>query len=209
MVNRDLIGGQELLCVNVDKVYDWILNQSSFNLAGPAVVFPVTVPCGAGIQISSVTCDITQVSATEIGTRTNRTFVINGAEVTLQRVNIEKVVEIVVTVVGVTLATGVPFTIVSTPFTQTISESFFLCAPEGTEVHVTITDVECAVGSHCTAAGAFVVDNINALICQSIQVTAPVTIELTASFCAPRENIIAACPAPTVPPQCPVLFPSV
>ena len=47
-------------------------------------------------------------------------------------------------------------------------------------------------------------------ICQSIQSVFPVTLELEAEFCQPRDILpipTTACPTPAIPPQCPVLFP--
>lgn len=204
MKGQSLKGGQELLCVNVDKVYDWIINQAPVNLVNQALTFPTNSPCQTGFVITGSTCDVVQSSVVEVGPRTNRTFVIGGAEVTLQRVNLLKTLSVTVTVTG-TLA-GADFTLVSAPVTTTVNESFFLCAPEGTTVDVTVTDVECGATVTCTGTAATA--NISAIICQSIQVVAPVTIELTAAFCNPRENFIATCPAPAIPPQCPTVFPT-
>ncbi len=199
-------GGQELLCVNVSKVYDWITNQANVNLVGIGLTFPVgaTDPCAVGNTITDVVCDLTVVSVSEIGARVERIFIIDGAEVTLERVTVLKTLSITVTVSGLTAA-GVPFVVTSVAIPSTITESFFLCAPEGTEVVVSVSDIECAVSGSCIA-GVFTAD-ISAILCQSIQVTADVTIELTADFCQPRDNIISSCPAPVIPPQCPTLFP--
>ncbi|OIK13571.1 hypothetical protein BIV60_13840 [Bacillus sp. MUM 116] len=204
---QNLSGGQELLCVNVDKVYDWVTNQASVNLPGTTITFPAGVldPCAAGTTILDIAAVVTVGTVTEVGERVNRTFIINGAEVTLQRVTIVKPLSIAVTVTALT-ATGTQITVTGVPIPATVTESFFLCAPEGTDITVTAFDSESSVSGSCVA-GALVVD-IAAVICQSIQVTAPVTIELTADFCAARENIIAACPAPAIPPQCPALFPT-
>ncbi len=196
----------ERLCINTDKVYDWIIAQANVDLAAVTLTFPVgaTDPCAVGTTILDVTTSITELSFTEVGTRTSRTFIIDGAEVVLERVTIQKTLSITVTITGTTAA-GLGFTITSLPVTQVISESFFLCAPEGTVIDVEVTDVSSTASGTCVA-GAFVA-SISALVCQSIQVTAPVTLELTADFCMPREDIVATCPAPTIPPQCPAIFP--
>ncbi|MED1470479.1 hypothetical protein [Bacillus salipaludis] len=204
---KNLSGGQELLCVNVDKVYDWVTYQGSVNLPGTTITFPAGVldPCAVGTTILDIAAEVTVGPVTEVGERVNRTFIINGAEVTLQRVTIVKTLSIAVTVTALD-ATGVQITLTGVPIPATITESFFLCAPEGTDITVTAYDTETSVSGACVA-GALVVD-IASVVCQGIQVTAPVTIELTADFCAPRENIIAACPAPAIPPQCPTVFPT-
>ncbi|MDQ6600737.1 hypothetical protein [Bacillus salipaludis] len=205
---KNLSGGQELLCVNVDKVYDWVTSQASVNLPGTTITFPAGVadPCAAGTNILDITAEVTVGAVTEVGDRVNRTFIINGAEVTLQRVTIVKSLSIAVTVSALT-ALGAQITVTGVPIPATVTESYFLCAPEGTAINVSAYDTESSVSGACVAGVGLVVD-IAAVICQSIQVTAPVTIELTADFCAPRENIIAACPAPAIPPQCPVVFPT-
>jgi hypothetical protein len=44
MQEKKLCEGQELICINVDKVYDWIVKESSFDFALPTgnIVFTPT-----------------------------------------------------------------------------------------------------------------------------------------------------------------------
>lgn len=201
-------GGQELLCINTEKVYDWIINEASFDLTLDDVDLPVV----NGIQltcaeIDSVTCEV-ETNDVEILKRENRPFIIDGTQITLQLVTIQKNFDVtifVLTNTGQTVEAG------SFPFTR--CEQVVLCAPEDTEVNVTYTDVDCFVCVYncddATPAGTMDL-GITVRLCQSIQSTFPVTLELVADFCQPRDILAftPVCPTPAIPPQCPVLFPN-
>ncbi|WP_404453348.1 hypothetical protein LG329_03385 [Virgibacillus necropolis] len=208
MKATDFTGGQELLCINTEKVYDWIINDADFNVALADVT--VTVPAGTVCEdIATVTCDVTGATATEIGERTDLPFIIDGAEVTLQQVTISKTFDVTITV---TLLDGTPVTSEVQTFTRL--EQVTLCAPEGTAIEVEYTTNSCFVTSfNCVvpADGSISLTglSVSLILCQSIQSTFPVTLELVAEFCQPRDLLpVGPCPAPTIPPQCPVLFPS-
>ncbi|UOQ45222.1 hypothetical protein MUN89_04540 [Halobacillus salinarum] len=223
MQANNLYGGQELLCINTEKVYDWILNEASFDLT----VGDLPLPIGpTGEQLECADIDDTTTSCTVRPTdpalgepdpivildRVDQEFVIDGAMVTLQLVNIRK--NFVVTIfVNLVPELGGGLVEVGTA-TFTRCEQVILCAPTGTDVDVTYTELDCFV---CTATCMLNGTDIDTLdditvtvrLCQSIQSTYDVTLEITADFCEPRDMLpIPPCPAPTIPPQCPVIFPT-
>ena len=220
---KSLKGGQELICINVDKVYDWIVKEKSFDisLAGAVITFTPTgsVPDGA-IVGATVTCEVNPnpTLPIEILARDDRPFIIDGTPVTLQQLNIRK--NFVITFV-VTLADGTVLTS-ATPVEGGVNsvllisrcEHVTLCAPEGTDVEITYTDLDCFVCTTGTLTGIAADDTItfsaltiSVVTCQSIQSTFPITVEFIAEFCEPRDDLPTECPAPIRPLQCPVVFP--
>ncbi|MCM3654505.1 hypothetical protein [Metabacillus litoralis] len=203
MQAKSLTGGQELLCINTTKVYDWILNEASFDLTFIDEDLPVGLTCDD--ITGPVTCEVTP-GITEVINREDREFVIDGVEIILQLVTLRK--NFTVTFFFPTL-TGIE----EASFTFSRCEQVVLCAPNGTDIDVTYTDVDCFICTFDCDPGDTAIDpSFDALVtvrlCQSIQSTFPVTLEIVADFCQPRDILpTPACPAPTMPPQCPVLFP--
>lgn len=202
-------GDGELLCINTEKVYDWILNEATFDLTIDDIELPIVngtqLTCD---DIDTVTCEV-ETNATEVLNREDRPYVIDGTPITLQLVTIQKnfdVTIIINTTAGQTVEAG------TFPFTR--CEQVVLCAPDNTSVNVTYTDVDCFVcvfNCDDVTPGVGTLDvGVTVRLCQSIQSTFPVTLEIFADFCEPREvlPIVSGCPAPTMPPQCPVLFPN-
>jgi hypothetical protein len=207
MQAKNLAGGQELLCINTTKVYDWILNEATFDIT---LVDEAFDPFGEEVLLCDditgpVTCSVAPTDPAnpiEVISRENRQFVIDGTELTLQVVTIRKFFTITFLI---PTADG----IVELPLDFTRCEQVILCAPEGTDIVVTYTDLDCFI---CTFECDELTDTFDAQVtvrlCQSIQSTFPVTLEIVADFCQPREALpTPACPTPTMPPQCPVLFP--
>ncbi|MGE8205254.1 hypothetical protein ACQKP0_11865 [Heyndrickxia sp. NPDC080065] len=223
MQSKPLQGAQELLCINTEKVYDWILEESTASQTVPEA--SLGLPAGfdltlfgnpaAQIVIKAVLTDSTgtplplnsEVTVTESLPRVDRQFEVDGALVTLQRVTFTKTVFVVLEISGVIPATGVPFLITTPPITFTLTETAFLCAPEGTSLVVRISDFEAQTIINLSAAGALVSIGVTIDVCQSIQTVTPVTLELTAEFCMPRAPLFESCTTPLIPPQCPVVFP--
>ncbi|HLR74067.1 MAG TPA: hypothetical protein VK077_02280 [Virgibacillus sp.] len=207
---------EEILCINTEKVYDWVVLQSSINNTFTAADLGFTVnPCDPTISNLVTECFITdvngiplplngEVAVTEVGDRQDRVFVIDGTQVTLQNVSFLKTLYVVVEISG--LDGTQPFLDRSQPIPIEIPESLFLCAPEGTDLVVRLTDVECSVRVNCTA-GALTNVDVYLNLCQSVQAVTNVTVEVAADFCQPRDIITEQCPPPTIPPQCPILFP--
>ncbi|QBP40078.1 BMQ_0737 family morphogenetic spore coat protein [Paenisporosarcina antarctica] len=218
MQYKNLNGGQELICINVDKVYDWIVKERSFDvsLAGAVITFTPagSVPAGP-ILGATVTCEVNPNPALpiEILARDDRPFIIDGTQVTLQQLNIRKnfIITLIVTLADGTVLTSVP----SAALMISRCEQVTLCAPEGTDVEITYTDLDCFVCTTGTLMGGeggiitFSALTISVVTCQSIQSIFPVTVEFLAEFCEPRDDIQPECPAPIRPLQCPVVFPRV
>jgi hypothetical protein len=201
--------GKELICINVDKVYDWIVKEKSFDITptGP-IAFPgVTATTSTAGAI--VTCEVlpAQSEPIIIQDRQDRPFCIDGTNVCLQQLNIQK--NFVVTVI-LTFPNGMTLTSADIPVSR--CEQVTLCAPVGTDVEVTYTDLDCFVcttGTLIAGVGTitFTALTISVATCQSIQSTFPVTVEFLADFCEPRADIVSGCAPPIRPQQCSVVFP--
>ncbi|MFC7785299.1 hypothetical protein ACFQWC_12445 [Rossellomorea sp. GCM10028870] len=208
MQAKNLTGGQELLCIRTEKVYDWIINEANFEITSLGVVIPFP---GLGDltpeDILSVTCNVIDVDITEVGEREDRQFIIDGATITLQEVTLQKIITYTITV---TLLDGVSVTL-PVPLTATRFEQVVLCAPEGTEIVAETSDTDCFVTAFVAAAGTDALTlttvSLSIRVCQSILVVFPVVLELVADFCQPRDILPTVCPTPLLPEQCPVLFP--
>lgn len=204
---------QELICINVDKVYDWVMKENTFDYFFPAT--PITFPgitATTSLVDSVVSCEVTPAATNPfvILRRENRSFMIDGRKVCLQQLTIQKNFTLVLVV---TLADG---TVLRGP-SQTISrsEQVTLCAPEGTDVMVEYTDLDCMISS----PGVPAINNaarqitftglvITVATCQSIQSTYPVTVEFLADYCEPRADLaIGSCPPPAKPQQCHSVYP--
>ncbi|SFM06737.1 hypothetical protein SAMN04487943_10793 [Gracilibacillus orientalis] len=219
MINNHITGGQELLCINTEKVYDWLLNEASFDLNIDGLELPINTVTGAqlecdDIDLNNVTCTVTpsEEDPFVILDREDQVFIIDGEEVTLQVVNIRKSFDVIVYVQLIPELGGRTIEIGTATFSR--CEQVILCAPEGTDINVSYTDLDCFVCSvNCDTGTTTEIDELNVTftvrLCQSIQSTYEVTIELEADFCQPRDVLpVPPCPTPTIPVQCPVVFPA-
>ncbi|PWU68229.1 MULTISPECIES: hypothetical protein [Gracilibacillus] len=219
MQAENLVGGQELLCINTEKVYDWILNEASFDLSLNDLDLPVNPVTGTqlecdDIDLDTVSCTVApaEIDPIVVLDRENQVFMLDGEEVTLQLVNIRKNFEVTIFVNLVAELGGAQVEVGSADFTR--CEQVILCAPTGTDINVTFTDLDCFVcTATCDPGTTTEVDELDVTVtvrlCQSIQSTFPVTLELEAAFCEPRDILpFPPCPAPTMPAQCPVVFPN-
>jgi hypothetical protein len=201
---------QELICINVDKVYDWVVKDMSFEFSPTSPIAFPGLPAGTSVAGASVTCQVipTTDNPVVIMNRENRTFTIDGKSVCLQQLTIQKNFTVTICI---TLPTGTVFT--STSFEISRCEHVVMCAPKGTSVDVTYTDLDCFVCS----TGAFVNNgdgtitftnlSLSVAVCQSIQSTFPVTVEFCADYCEPRADLPFACPPAVRPSNCSVVFP--
>ncbi|KOS63217.1 hypothetical protein FJQ98_24480 [Lysinibacillus agricola] len=202
---------QELICINVDKVFDWIVKEMSFDISptGP-IAFP-GVTATTDLTGAVVTCKVVPATTNPIVilNRENRQFSIDGSTVCLQNLTIQK--NFILTIV-VCLPNGTMFTSSNIPVSR--CEQVTLCAPKGTDVEILFTDLDCFVcttGTLTAGAGTitFSALTITVSVCQSIQSTFPVTVEFLATFCEPRAELPFACPGVVRPQQCPAIFPAV
>lgn len=202
--------GREHICINVDKVYDWIVKELSFDFStSGAIAFPGVKP-PLDFTGATVTCKVTPTAMNPIVilNRENRTFTIEGASVCLQQLNVQKNFDITIVV---TLPNGTVYTSKEIPVTR--CEQITLCAPKGTDVEITYTDLDCFV---CTTGMLkategyieFSALSITVAVCQSIQSTFPVTVEFEAKYCEPRADLPFTCSPTGRPKQCSVIFPS-
>ncbi|MEK5330880.1 MULTISPECIES: hypothetical protein [unclassified Lysinibacillus] len=201
---------RELICINVDKVYDWIVKEMSFDISPTgAITFPGVTPATV-LTGATVTCRVTPAATNPIVilNRENRQFSIDGATVCLQHLNIQK--NFILTIV-VTLPTGAVLTSSEIPVSR--CEQVTLCAPQGTDVEILYTDLDCFVcttGTLTAGTGTitFSALTITVAVCQSIQSTFPVTVEFLANYCEPRADLPFSCPSTVRPKQCSVIFPT-
>ena len=105
---------KELICINVDKVYDWIVKENSFDIFPTAPIsFPGVTPT-TNLASATVTCEVTPAPTNPIviQNRENRPFCIDGKTVLLQQLNIQKnfVLTVFVTLANGTVLTSAPET---------------------------------------------------------------------------------------------------
>lgn len=211
--NLPVQGGQEILCINTDKVYDWVINEATFDLNLVNIALPLD-PTGTrytcdDIDLDTVTCRVTPDPNNPfvIGNRVNENFIVDGEPVTLQRVGITKNFRVSIFVDLVPARGGGTVLVGSQAFSE--CEQVILCAPDDTEINVSYSDLDCFVCTANCVLSTLTNINVSVRLCQSIQSTFPVTLEILADFCQPREELPSiACPPPIVPPQCPVIFPN-
>lgn len=201
---------QELICINVEKVYDWVVKDLSFEFSPTS---PLSFPClpeDANITGAHVTCQVvpSEYNPVVIMNRENRTFKIDGTSVCLQQLTIQKNFTVTICI---TLPNGTTYT--STSFEISRCEHVVMCAPKGTNVDVTYTDLDCFVCStgafynNCNETITFENLSLSVAVCQSIQSTFPVTVEFLAEYCEPRADLPLTCPPAGRPKNCSVVYP--
>ena len=92
LCKNGLPGGRELLCINTEKVYDWVLNEATFDVTFRDILLPEDGEDGLScddFDTEDVTCEVTSLGF-EVLSRQNREFVFGRKEVTLQLVKIRK-----------------------------------------------------------------------------------------------------------------------
>lgn len=72
MQAKSLSGGQELLCINTTKVYDWIINEATFDI--PVCVELEDTDCD---EVDTVSCEVDPLKAVVLS-RQDREFIIDG-----------------------------------------------------------------------------------------------------------------------------------
>lgn len=129
---------QELLCVNAEKVYDWILGESTGSTSIPVAALPIPISAGSiNLEVNGILTDVNgtpiqdnvAIDIEEVTPRQDRQFEVNGELVTLQRVVFRKAHYVVLEISGVDPDTGTPFMITSNPTPFNFIETAFLLAP--------------------------------------------------------------------------------
>ncbi|RPF52151.1 hypothetical protein [Aquisalibacillus elongatus] len=212
MKNENLAGGQELVCINTEQVYDWIINDATFDINITAAGLVDIVDCES-ILVDDITCTVTpaEEGAVEEIDREDRTFNVDGTDITLQVITLRKNFDVLLEI-----PYDVDGTVEVEEFLRTYSrsEQVILYAPETTDIEIDFTNEECFIVSFDCFGGDVDPVTFDAVIsvrlCQSIQAVYDVTLELVADLCQPREELIlptGTCPAPVVPEQS-QLFPT-
>ncbi|THE12040.1 hypothetical protein E1I69_12815 [Bacillus timonensis] len=231
--NRDT----ERVCILTRKIYDWITRQIDVDLTFTNNSnLPVKFKCHGQTERTleelcnfldqfddvSVNCFLSdkfghpietgfqenhQVSVTEIGQRQPVTVTLpNGDQVTLQRVK-----TLVRGFIGVEILDDMNRVVCETkhPIPFVTTQTFLLCAPEGTDLNVHVSLAECDATLICESDIHQL--DISLTLCLEVQTEADVKLEIEARHCHPREEIleeIVLCPTEKFPPQCPEVFPA-
>ncbi|GAA0305544.1 hypothetical protein GGQ92_002519 [Gracilibacillus halotolerans] len=209
----------EILCINADKVYDWVILQANIReTVNPTFTDPgfndLTLCTATNVNTDILLTDAVGdplspngiIDVEEVADRQDRSFIIDGRRVTLQKVTFLKTIYVVVEFSG--LNGSDPFVARTNPIEIEVPESIYLCAPEGTDLVVRFSDLEGSVRINCIGTPpADVTLDIMLNLCQSVQTFTNVTVEVEADFCHPREILAEQCHTPAVPRQCPVVFP--
>ncbi|ETT84142.1 hypothetical protein MKZ08_08635 [Viridibacillus sp. FSL R5-0477] len=200
----------ELICINVDKVFDWVVKEMSFDISPTGAVAFTGVTPTTSLTGAVVTGKVVPATNNPIVilNRENRQYSIDGSTVCLQHLTIQK--NFILTIV-VTLPNGTMFTSNNIPVSR--SEQVTLCAPKGTDVEILFTDLDSFVSTTGTLTAGdgtitFSALTINVSVCQSIQSTFPVTVEFLATFCEPRADLPYTCPGVVRPQPCSAIFPT-
>ncbi|MFS0865176.1 hypothetical protein [Fredinandcohnia sp. 179-A 10B2 NHS] len=227
----------ERLCIKTTKVYDWITRQLEVDLSFTDDNLNTKFVCGTstedtlmelcevleGQEEVEVNCflsdkngnpietgfqDKNQIKVQEISRRQPVTVTLpNGDEVTLQRVKTLVRGFIMVEVLD---GMGNELCVTKHPIPFATTQTFLLCAPEGTELKAHVSFVECDATLICEPEEFQQLD-INLTLCLEVQMEADVKLEIEGRFCQPREEIledVTLCPTEKFPPQCPEVFPA-
>ncbi|WP_433750930.1 hypothetical protein [Falsibacillus pallidus] len=218
MAVRSRCDSIESMCINAQKIYDWVVLQNSVaSTINAADLGNLAIdPCGAAISKMTARCILVDpetgeplapgsvIKTFEISGRQSTSLVIDGALITLQKISFVKMLGLIIEFSGINGST--PFIEQSATVLIEVPETVLLCAPDDTELTVYLSSVQCKLKVNCSGD---VLTSVNATLelCQSIQTSQEVTVEVgRAAFCQPREILKLECSTPSYPPQCPILF---
>lgn len=216
------------VCISVPKVFDWVTRQVDL----PTACYHEGNKSGSDLselfkcrdsEAESFTefikqfpkCEaVCRVIESEIYTKEvtdphNRMQVEvcmpNGEEVTLEKVKILIKVSVDVDLYD---EAGNHICTSCEPFEFTKVETFYLCAPEGTEVCAFVTAGQC--DAELIFDGSYMQLDLSFSFCLDVHVLADVLLEIEAAYCKPRLEFPISdvlCKETKFPPQCPTLFP--
>jgi hypothetical protein len=224
----------ENLCIRVPKVYDWVSRQvdlplinfvgkkglAQLNFDCEGVTGGKDDPCKSLGRHTVTRCFLSDSEGNPIDSlaspaveikeivqpdgRLNVTSTLpNGDRVTLQKV---KVLVKGFFVIEVSDAQG--DVCLSDPQPFAVAQTFFLCAPPGTEVVGDITFFECDAHLICDDDDFQQLD-VSLTFCLDVQMEATVKVEVEGRFCRPRQELpVTICDVRQFPPQCPEIFPA-
>ncbi|MED4125336.1 hypothetical protein P4641_15290 [Halalkalibacterium halodurans] len=212
------------LCIRVPKVFDWVARQVDLPLISfdneeldalfgfddtttPAETLADFLANFPGFTVQAVLQDQT-VICQEIQQTNGRQEI----SVTLpdgDTVDLEKVKVLLkgLLVVNIFDANG-NLLLTSDPIPFATAQTFFLCAPEGTDVfcHMTYFQADAEI----ILTDDFEQLDISIVLCLDVQMEALVKLEVEGAYCKPRPELPITdlvCPEDRFPPQCPEIFP--
>ncbi|MHA2962305.1 BMQ_0737 family morphogenetic spore coat protein [Priestia megaterium] len=219
----------ESLCIRVPKVYDWVRRQvvlpqifthdtSLFNehvlkgLGDDVEVEIILTDChGTPVDPSDEDALDKVIELVPHGGRRPRTIILpDGESVVLHEVklSISGFYKIKLIDLG-NHQKHHEFTSCNIPWKT--HQTFYLCAPEGTEPVVHLDSFEGTGGSIRLSHGSLQLLSFDIVLCLSVQIEKDVKIEVEGSFCYPRPEIIdpsnVGCLPVEYPPQCEAIFP--
>ncbi|MBU8906892.1 hypothetical protein [Desertibacillus haloalkaliphilus] len=217
------------VCIKVPKVYDWVNRQVELPLisfhneeledifevnnkhcfrTSPAETLCEFLDAFPGYQVEcnlrpdSILCqEITQPN----GRQDIPVTLPTGETITLQKV---KVLVKGLVDVNILDAQGNVIARTAEPIPFATAQTFFMCAPEGTELQCHVTYFQCDADVICT--DDFQQLDISIILCLEPQMETEVKLEIDAAICKPREELPIediVCPPEKFPPQCPEIFP--
>ena len=200
-------------CILVDKIYDWVLLETDQIQEIPIPVSSIAIVEEAMENqhplLITGTIELPDGITTSIASIIRKKVIVKGRPVEVGCAQILKTVTVNITVYDLVEED----IILSFSSTFQILERAGLCFPEpftSDNVIINISSAEAVSLSSIPVNGNLIFE---IGICQELQVTTQVSLEVLASFCQPRDNTItcdtnlSSCIRPTFPEQCPIIFP--
>lgn len=203
----------EKLCINVNKVYDWVTRQveKDINFIGDKgwkkLGFDDVTPCPDLEDDFIVKVIFEDVECEEVGKR--KDIFVEEFDTLMQIVKIKVQGNFRIVFFKEDDKKFEPIVSDLIPFC--IFEKFVLCAPEGTKIKCHVYD-SFGFGGICCNGDDFQELAVTLVLCLSVQAEAKVKVQIEGKICQPREDIILPipireCPEIEFPPQCPNVFP--
>lgn len=221
------------VCIDAPKVFDWvrrrvevptiIFDKLTFKDCGQFTMeeWKIKDPCELiNNNRTNIECMLTDKEGNPVNplkkgsincsskiVEEGHTLIIkDGKEILLK-----KVMVVIEGYVVIEILNSYGFTIcISNPIPFHVIETFFLCAPEGTESECDVTFFQCESDIVCSEYGRFEELNISIVLCVDVLITSNVKIEVDAESCESRDDLgeeLFECPPDHLPPHCPSLFP--
>ena len=217
-VNSD--GFEAPCCINVEKVYDWIVQSVEIPLQsfiGNDGICILQFTCGdlrseVGSGSLTAACYLTDAEGNQLdplvpGAIQCHAFpqvkdfevqLPSGKIVTLQKVKI-----LIQGYFVVQLSNEKGESCISAPQPFTVEEKFLLCMPAGTTLECKTIDFECDAAIICETDSSgnqyFQQIAVSIELCESVQAVGSVTLDINACEAVPRDLIIPSCSLPIVP----------
>lgn len=214
---------KQKVCIKVPKVYDWVQRQIDLPLISfdgidmddlfdkknddhiEVCKFLHRHP-GFQVRCNLVKHSLICQEIKQHPSRHNVQIILpSGETIELQKVKVlvKGLVEIII------LDKHGKILIVSDDIPFVTAQTFYLCAPKGTDLHCKVTYFQCNSDFVCT--DDFEELDISILLCLDIQMETVMKLEIEGINCKPRNELAVEdvlCPVDIFPPQCPEIFPA-